>query len=92
MYVANKYDDLADSLVTVTDNDYQEYYDKNKERYEQELTREIEYVTFEIRPSMKDMEAARKNIEQVYQEFKTVDNVTCFVKSTSDSLLTAPGK
>jgi len=85
VYVANKYADLADSLVTVTDADYQEYYDKNKERYEQEATREIEYVTFEIRPSMKDMEAARKNIEQVYEEFKTTNNVTRFVKSSSDT-------
>ena len=39
VYVANKYADLADSLVTVIDADYQEYYDKNKERYEQEATR-----------------------------------------------------
>ncbi|MCB2207168.1 MAG: SurA N-terminal domain-containing protein [Bacteroidetes bacterium] len=84
-YVASKYADVADSLVNVTDADYEAYYEKNKERYEQEATREIEYVTFDIKPSMKDMETARKNIDQVYQEFKTTNNVTRFVKSTSDT-------
>jgi len=84
-YVASKYADLADSLVTVTDADYQAYYDKNKERYEQEASREIEYVTFEIQPSMKDMEAARKNIDQIYGEFKSTNDAVRFVKSTSDT-------
>lgn len=84
-YVANRYSDLADSLVTVTDADYEAYYEKNKDRYEQEATREIEYVTFEIKPSMKDMETARKSIDEIYEEFKSTENVTRFVKSTSDT-------
>jgi peptidyl-prolyl cis-trans isomerase D len=84
-YVASKFADLADSLVTVTDADYEAYYDENKERYEQEASREVEYVTFEIKPSMKDMEAARKNIDQIYQEFKETNDVVRFVKSTSDT-------
>ncbi len=84
-YVASKYADLSDSLVTVTDADFEKYYEKNKERYEQEASREIEYVTFEIIPSVKDMETARKNIDQVYEEFKTAENITRFVKSTSDT-------
>jgi peptidyl-prolyl cis-trans isomerase D len=84
-YVASKYANLADSLVNVTDADYEAYYEKNKDRYEQEAIREIEYVTFDIKPSMKDMETARKNMDQIYQEFKTVENVTRFVKSTSDT-------
>ncbi|PLX00143.1 MAG: hypothetical protein C0591_01730 [Marinilabiliales bacterium] len=84
-YVASKYADLADSLVKVTDADYEAYYEKNKDRYEQEAIREIEYVTFDIKPSMKDMETARRNMDQIYQEFKTVENVTRFVKSTSDT-------
>jgi len=84
-YVASKYAGLADSLVKVTDADYEAYYEKNKDRYEQEAIREIEYVTFDIKPSMKDMETARRNMDQIYQEFKTVENVTRFVKSTSDT-------
>jgi peptidyl-prolyl cis-trans isomerase D len=84
-YVASKFADLADSLVTVTDADYEEYYDENKERYEQEASREIEYVTFEINPSMKDMETARKNIDQIYREFMETNDVVRFVKSTSDT-------
>ena len=84
-YIASNYADLADSLVDVTDADYEDYFEKNKERYEQKATREIEYVTFEIKPSMKDMEASRKDIDEIYSEFKLTTDVARFVKSASDT-------
>lgn len=85
VYLASNYADLADSLVDVTDADYEEYFEKNKERYEQKASREIEYVTFEIKPSMKDMETSRKDIDEIYAEFKLTTDVARFVKSASDT-------
>lgn len=84
-YLASNYADLADSLVNVTDADYEDYFEKNKERYEQKASREIEYVTFEIKPSMKDMEASGKDIDEIYAEFKLTTDVARFVKSASDT-------
>ena len=84
-YLASNYADLADSLVNVTDADYEEYFEKNKERYEQKASREIEYVTFEIKPSMKDMEASRKDIDEIYTELKLTTDVARFIKSASDT-------
>jgi len=84
-YLASNYADLADSLVDVTDADYEEYFEKNKERYEQKASRELEYVTFEIKPSMKDMEASRKDIDEIYAEFKLTTDIARFVKSASDT-------
>jgi len=84
-YLASNYADLADSLVDVTDADYEEYFEKNKERYEQKASRELEYVTFEIKPSMKDMEASRKDIDEIYAEFKLTTDIVRFVKSASDT-------
>ena len=85
VYVASKYVDLPDSLVTLTDADYQAYYDKNKEIYKQKASREIEYVTFPIKPSVKDLQAAQKEFQSIYEEFKTTKNVAQFVNTTSDT-------
>ncbi len=84
-YLASNYADLADSLVNVTDADYEDYFEKNKERYEQKASREIEYVTFEIKPSMKDMETSRKDIDEIYAELKLTTDIARFVKSASDT-------
>ena len=85
VYVASKYVDLPDSLVTLTDADYQAYYDENKEIYKQKASREIEYVTFPIKPSVKDLQAAQKEFQNIYEEFKTTKNVAQFVNTTSDT-------
>ena len=84
-YVASRYTELPDSLVTITDADYQEYYDKNKELYKQKASREIDYVTFEIKPSVRDLEAAKKTIEEIYAELKTTQDVARFVNNNSDT-------
>jgi len=84
-YVASRYSELSDSLITITDADYQEYYDKNKELYKQKASREIDYVTFEIKPSVKDLEAAKKTIEEIYAEFKNTEDVIRFVNNNSDA-------
>ncbi len=86
-YVAERYTDLADSLVTLTDADYQKYYDENKELYKQKASREIEYVTFEIKPSVRDLEATNKTMNEIYTEFKSIDtkDVPRFVNNNSDT-------
>ena len=83
-YVAVKYSDVSDSLINVTDADYQKYYDKNKYRYEQENARDIDYVVFNVRPSQEDMGAATKEMEAVYNEFKETKNPISFVNANSD--------
>ena len=85
VYVASKYADLPDSLVTLTDADYQAYYDDNKEIYKQKASREIEYVTFPIKPSIKDLQEAQKEFQSIYEEFKTTKKIAQFVNTTSDT-------
>ncbi|RLD41052.1 MAG: hypothetical protein DRI89_10595 [Bacteroidetes bacterium] len=84
-YVAARYQDIPDSTVTVSESDYVNYYDENKELFKEKETRDLSYVLFEVKPSMKDMEAAKKEMNDIYEEFKTTDNVARFVKLNSDN-------
>lgn len=75
---------LADSTVTVSDAEIHEYYSAHKNMYEQNASRDIEYVAFEVVPSDSDIDFASDAIEAVYPEFATVDNMKNFLMRNSD--------
>ena len=84
-YVAVKYSDIADSLVSITDADYEKYFEDNKYRYEQKAARDIDYVVFNVRPSLEDMGAATKEMEAIYEDFKKTTSVISFANANSDN-------
>lgn len=84
-YVAIKYSDIADSLINVTDADYEKYYEDNKYRYEQTASRDLDYVVFNVRPSREDMGAATKEMEATYEDFKKTNSVISFANANSDN-------
>ena len=84
-YVAARYQDIPDSTVSLTEDDYADYYEENKELFKEEATRDLSYVIFEVKPSMKDMQAAKDEIDDIYNEFKETDDVARFVKLNSDN-------
>ena len=84
-YAAIKYVNIPDSLITVTDEDYEKYYQENEYRYEQKAARDIDYVLFTVRPSQEDMGAASKEIEAIYEDFKGTSNPIGFANANSDN-------
>ncbi|HLN54293.1 MAG TPA: SurA N-terminal domain-containing protein [Lentimicrobium sp.] len=78
------YTTVADSLIALTDTDYEKYYNDYKYRYQQEASRDIDYVSFEIVPSAEDRDRLNKQFNDLYNEFQTVENVKDFVNTTSD--------
>ena len=84
-YVAARYQDLPDSTVTVTEDDYAEYYEENKDLFKEKETCDLSYVVFEVKPSMKDMQAAKEEMDEIYTEFKQTDDVARYVKLNSDN-------
>lgn len=83
-YVAARFASVADSLVEVTDSDLQRYYNENQFRYEQDETRGIDYVIFEVQPSAEDRKQIANTVNDLYKEFKDISNVEVFVNSVSD--------
>lgn len=83
-YVGVRYASIADSLVTLTDDDYKRYFEASKMMYERDAMRDIEYVVFEILPSQEDNEEARKAVERLMPEFASTPNAAAFVNANSD--------
>ena len=82
--IALRYTNIPDSTVVVTDADNKAYYEENKYRYETEERRDIEYVVFEIKPSLEDRQDALKFVQDLKDDFTATDNVINFVNANSD--------
>lgn len=83
-YIMLSNNTVADSQVVVTDKELRDYYNNNKEDYQQEKVRTIEYVSFPVSPSKQDYQQAESWINDIVSDFAaTTDNVA-FVNSNSD--------
>lgn len=70
-FVMKRYDSVGDSAVKVTDDDIKKYYNDNKYKYiNNNISRKIEYVAFNIVPSAEDVAAIEKDAQRVAAEFK----------------------
>lgn len=82
--IALRYTTIPDSTVVVTDKDKKAFYDENKYRYETDERRDIEYVIFDIKPSLEDRQEALKQVQGMRADFVATDNVINFVNANSD--------
>lgn len=83
--VGSRFNTIDDSLVTVTEQDYIKYYEDYKQNYEQEASRDIDYVVFDVKPSAKDRKSIREDVFGIFEAFKTTENVPLFVNAESDN-------
>ena len=81
------YQSVDDSEITITEDDYQNYYNKHKAEFRlRDEMREIDYIVYPIVPTTKDMADIQASVEQTWEEFQTVDaeELTFFVNAESD--------
>jgi peptidyl-prolyl cis-trans isomerase D len=83
-YVAVRYTTIKDEDVVLSDKDYEAYYEKNKQIYEQEPSRDLDYVVFDVPPSADDRTQTRESVRQIYDDFRNTPDYATFVNSTSD--------
>lgn len=83
-YVSQSFTLVPDSLVKVTDKNLKEFYEKNKRSYEQEESRDIDYVIFEVNPSEEDRKAAEQEINKLYTDMAVATNIANFVNFNSE--------
>ena len=86
-FVMVPYGYLKDSTVTVSDSEIRSYYNSHKNFFRQQASRDIEYVVFEVVPSEKDINAAKTEVADLYEEFATTDNMKAFLSRNSDRSL-----
>ena len=84
-YVMLDYASIADAQVKLTDADYKEYYDKNKNAFKnQEESRNIEYVLFDARPNQADTALATAAIQKLKTDLQASTNDSSFVTVNSE--------
>jgi peptidyl-prolyl cis-trans isomerase D len=83
-YVARRFSDVADSLISPTDDDYEKQYAEHKELFKQEPYRDIDYVVFDIVPSVEDLQKARVEMNTLFEEYQANTDYARFVVVNSD--------
>lgn len=71
-YVNIPYSTVGDSAVRVTDEDIKQYVNENKQAYQQEEGRGIEYVMFDAAPTKGDSAVSYEGVANLRNEFSTV--------------------
>jgi peptidyl-prolyl cis-trans isomerase D len=75
---------VSDSAVEVSDGDLKAYYDKHKERFKTEETRDIKFVTFPVIPSADDTLAIIDEMKRVATELAQTEDDSAFAVSNTD--------
>ena len=83
-YISLNFSSVADSAVKVNDSDLKAYYNSHKEDFKQEKIRDIDYITFNVKPSAADYKDAEKWINEIKSDFANATNNAQFVNSNSD--------
>ncbi|MEM1320207.1 MAG: peptidylprolyl isomerase [Bacteroidota bacterium] len=86
-YVQIPFDEVDNSEVNLTDEDYQNYLEANKSQYmEDEETRRLSYVTFNVEPTQGDSAKLRQGVVDLIEEFRTTDDDSTFVDNNYGSI------
>ncbi len=75
---------IPDSLVSVSNADLKDYYNKNSKEYKQTASRSIEYITFDVTPSENDKLEAENWINDIKSDFETTEDDADFVNLNGD--------
>jgi peptidyl-prolyl cis-trans isomerase D len=83
-FIAEKLNSISDSAVKVKESDLKKYYKTHSAEYEQEASRDLEYITYDIAPSPDDFAQAKKWIDNIKPDFETSSEIKQFVSLNSD--------
>lgn len=85
-FTALPYKNVSDTSVVINDEDYKKYYNEHKHEFEQEKSRDLIYVVFDILPSFSDRVLIDSNVNKIYKDFKLIDkaDLVNFVRRNSD--------
>lgn len=81
---AVRYSTIADSTVVVDDADNKAFYNENKNKYQTDATRSIDYIIFDIKPSQADIDYSKEYVSELKQDFATIENPINFVNANSE--------
>lgn len=83
-YLYIPYHAIPESEAGVTDKDYEDYYNRHKERFKTEGSRDMKWVAFAVQPSSEDSLAVREHLDRAVNEFKNSTNDSIYASNNTD--------
>ena len=84
-YIKIPFSSVADSLVEPSDKEVKNYYKANKEDYQQEASKDVDYVVFEVVASEEDDLSTMSSIKDLLVDFKSYDDYEKIARRNSDN-------
>ncbi|HET6243466.1 MAG: SurA N-terminal domain-containing protein [Bacteroidetes bacterium] len=83
-YVVKRYSEITDSEITFNEDDLKKYHKEHQKEFDQEKSRKIEFVVFDVVPSKEDLAKAEKAIMELKDDFAASIDDSSFIKMYSD--------
>jgi peptidyl-prolyl cis-trans isomerase D len=84
-YVALEYASIPDASVKPSDSDYSDYYNNNKQKFDNPAeTRSFDYVSFSVNPTKDDSAAIKVQIDKLAADFRASKSDSLFSAINSD--------
>ena len=74
-YAVQRFSSIPDSIIQVSEADIKNYYNKHKKEYEQESSRSIKFVSFNVNPSSEDSLTVSDWITKVKSDFEEISGL-----------------
>lgn len=84
VYASQMYTAIPDSAVTVTDKEIQAMYDKKKETFKRDASRQIKYISVNIVPSEADYKITEEKITNFKKQFAETSDVAGLLSFNTD--------
>ena len=84
-YVAIPFASVADSIVTPTEREIKTYYTNHKSNYEQDASKDVDFVVFTVTPSTEDDAATKSSIEDLKADFTIYEDYDLMARRNSDN-------
>lgn len=75
---------FADTTTNVSNDDFSNYYNKNKERFKTEEARSVQYVSFPLTPSAADTLEVKEEAQRIATEFATIEDDSVYANANSE--------
>jgi parvulin-like peptidyl-prolyl isomerase len=85
-FVVGRYTDIAPDEMEVTDDEIKAFYDEHKDekKYEQEESRDVDFITFPIYATEFDQEELKNEMDRLKTQFEATDNNLAFMAQHSE--------
>ncbi len=83
-FVVQRFNTVPDSVIAIKEKEITDYYKKHKTDFEQDASRDIRYIYFEVVPSEDDYNTAEKEINEIKSRFIEAQDIKLFVENNSD--------